>query len=167
MSKLLLQNCLIELEKGVCFMVQHTFKMDLKWGDGRNGSGVLQADKLKSEISIPQEMGGLGIGTNPDEMLLGAAATCYLITLATLLENSKIPVASLSMQAEGIVNVTKGVFTYEKILHKPYVLLDSPTEREKERVMRIAKKAEQTCMISKALKGNVTIESYVQIEQAR
>lgn len=148
-------------------MVQHTFRMDLKWCEGRNGSGVLQATKLKSEISIPQEMGGPGIGTNPDEMLLGAAATCYLITFATLLENSKIRVRSLSMQAEGIVDVTNGIFTYEKILHKPYVLLETVTEREKERVMRIAKKAEQTCMISKALKGNVSIECYVQIEQER
>lgn len=148
-------------------MVQHTFRMDLKWDDGRNGSGALQATKLRSEISIPEEMGGPGIGTNPDEMLLGAAATCYLITFATLLENSEIQVRSLSMQAEGIVNVANGVFTYEKILHKPHVLLESATEREKERVMRIAKKAEQTCMISKALKGNVSIECSVNIEQVR
>ncbi|KOS71721.1 hypothetical protein AEA09_01695 [Lysinibacillus contaminans] len=148
-------------------MVQHTFKMELKWDDGRNGSGVLQATKLRSEISIPQEMGGPGIGTNPDEMLLGAAATCYLITFATLLENSGIKVERLSMQAEGIVDVTNGVFTYEKILHKPHVLLETATEREKERVMRIAKKAEQTCMISKALKGNVSIECSVNIEQVR
>ena len=148
-------------------MARHTFRMDLKWSDGRNGSGVLQAAKLKSEISIPQEMGGPGIGTNPDEMLLGAAATCYLITLATLLENSKIQVESLSMQAEGIVDVTNGVFTYEKILHKPRILLGTATERAKERVIRIAKKAEQTCMISKALNGNVIIESYVQVEQTR
>ena len=149
------------------FMVQHTFRMDLKWDDGRNGSGVLQATKLRSEISIPQEMGGPGIGTNPDEMLLGAAATCYLITFATLLENSGIGVKHLSMQAEGIVDVTNGVFTYEKILHKPHVLLEFATEREKERVMRIAKKAEQTCMISKALQGNVSIECSVNIEQLR
>lgn len=148
-------------------MVQHTFKMDLKWDNGRNGSGVLQATKLKSEISIPQEMGGPGIGTNPDEMLLGAAATCYLITFSTLLENAKIQVESLSMQAEGIVDVTNGVFTYEKILYKPNVLIETLTAHEKERVMRIAKKAEQTCMISKALKGNVTIEAHVHIEQVR
>lgn len=148
-------------------MVRHTFKMDLKWEDGRNGSGILQAAKLKSEISIPQEMGGPGIGTNPDEMLLGAAATCYLITFATLLENAKIYVEGLSMQAEGIVDVTNGVYTYEKILYKPYVLVKTVTNREKERVMRIAKKAEQTCMISKALNGNVSIESYVQLEQER
>ena len=35
-------------------------------------------------------MDGPGIGTNPDEMLLGAAATCYIITLAAMLERSGI-----------------------------------------------------------------------------
>ena len=35
-------------------------------------------------------MDGPGIGTNPDEMLLGAAATCYMITLAAMLERSQI-----------------------------------------------------------------------------
>lgn len=141
--------------------------MDLKWGNGRNGTGVLQATKLKSEISIPQEMGGPGIGTNPDEMLLGAAATCYLITFATLLENAKIEVERLTMQAEGIVDVTNGIFTYEKILYKPNVFIQTVTTHEKEKVMRLARKAEQTCMISKALKGNVIIDVLAHIEQMK
>lgn len=158
--------CIQLLERGY-LMVQHTFKMQLRWGNGRSGSGNLEAAKLQSEISIPKEMGGPGIGTNPDEMLLGAAATCYLITLATLLENSKIQVASLSMQAVGVVDVTNGVFTYEKIIHKPHIVLKNTTEREQKRIHRLAEKAEQTCMISKALKGNVEIEYHIQIEQAR
>lgn len=145
--------------------MQHMFRMNLTWSEGRNGTGRLEATNLKSEISIPQEMEGPGIGTNPDEMLLGAAATCYLITFATLLENSKVPVVSLSMKAEGFVDVTNGVFTYEKIVHKPSVIVENLTEREQRRIQRLAEKAEQTCMISKALKGNVQIECLVQIEQ--
>ena len=139
--------------------------MDLKWNNGRNGSGILQTSKLKTEISIPQEMGGPGVGTNPDEMLLGAAATCYLITFATLLENAKIQIEDLTLEAEGIVDVTNGVFTYEKILYNPSVLIGNLSKREEERILRIAKKAEQTCMISKALKGNVRIEVFMNIER--
>ena len=146
-------------------MTQHIFKMDLKWNNGRNGSGVLQASKLKTEISIPQEMGGAGVGTNPDEMLLGAAATCYLITFATLLENANIQIEDLTLEAAGIVDVTNGVFTYEKIVYYPSVLVGDLSERKEERILKIAKKAEQTCMISKALKGNVSIEIFMNIER--
>jgi len=140
--------------------------MQLKWSEGRNGLGEIAAANLHTSISIPREMNGPGVGTNPDEMLLGAAATCYLITLAALLENSKIEVLDLSMQAEGFVDVTNGVFTYEKIVHRPSMRVQNCSERELKRIYRLAEKAEQTCMISKALKGNVQIECYVQILQA-
>ena len=111
-------------------MVQHLFTMNLQWSEGRNGTGNIVADNLNTKISIPREMNGPGMGTNPDEMLLGAAATCYLITLATLLENSKIAVLDLSMQAEGFVDVTNGIFTYEKIVHKPKIIVQNFSERE-------------------------------------
>lgn len=124
-------------------MVQHKFNMNLTWSEGRNGAGNLTASKLNTKISIPQEMNGPGIGTNPDEMLLGAAATCYLITLSTLLENSKVPVLDLSMQAQGFVDVTNGVFTYEQIVHKPTIVVKDLTEREQRRIHRIAEKAEK------------------------
>ena len=150
--------------KGAVLTVQHQFTMNLSWSQGRNGTGNLTAANLNTIVSIPREMNGPGIGTNPDEMLLGASATCYLITFAALLENSKIPVVALSMEAQGFVDVTDGIFTYEKIVHKPHVKVQQLTEREESRISRLAQKAEQTCMISKALKGNVHIECQLQIE---
>ncbi|MEK5233098.1 SACOL1771 family peroxiredoxin [Lysinibacillus sp. FSL K6-0232] len=144
-------------------MTQHKFTMDLTWAEGRNGAGTIKARHLQTQISIPREMNGPDIGTNPDEMLLGAAATCYLITLAALLENSAIAVHKLAMQAEGFVDVTNGIFTYEKIVHKPCIVVQGLSERLERKIARLAQKAEQTCMISKALKGNVVIECHVQI----
>ena len=63
-------------------------------------------------------MGGPGTGTNPDEMLLGAASTCYLITLAAMLERSDITPDELTLESEATVDVTNNVFTYERIVHK-------------------------------------------------
>jgi peroxiredoxin-like protein len=146
--------------------MQHKFGMNLSWSQGRNGTGNLTSTNLNTIVSIPREMNGPGIGTNPDEMLLGASATCYLITFAALLENAKIPVEALSMESEGFVDVTDGVFTYERIVHKPNVKVPHLPEREENLINRLAQKAEQTCMISKALKGNVQIECHLQIEQA-
>lgn len=106
-------------------------------------------------------MDGPGIGTNPDEMLLGAAATCYLITLAAMLERSQID-AKLDLKSEGLVDVTNGVFTYKAIHH--YVDIDLKN-KDDERARRIAEryayKAEETCMISKALKGNVEVHTHL------
>jgi peroxiredoxin-like protein len=143
--------------------MQHSFHMQLQWDGGRNDVGTLQAERLQTQISIPPEMDGPGIGTNPDEMLLGAAATCYIITLAAMLERAKIQ-ATLKMASEGIVDVTNGVFTYEAIVHNVTIHLTQTTEEIKQRVERLAIKAEQTCMISKALKGNVEIHLNINFE---
>ena len=136
--------------------------MKLDWQGGRNEVGMLAAEKLKTKISIPQEMDGPGVGTNPDEMLLGAAATCYLITLAAMLERARID-ATLSMQSEGIVDVTNGVFTYEEILHDVTIHGLEADEKTREMALKYAHKAEQTCMISKALAGNVDIHLHVNL----
>lgn len=150
----------IELEDGT--MTQHTFTLQTNWTGGRNESGTLQAERLQTAISIPPEMHGPGIGTNPDEMLLGAAATCYIISLAAMLERVNIS-AELSMTSEGIVDVTNGIYTYKQIIHKLSIELAEYTEKNERLATRLAHKAEQTCMISKALKGNVDIKLLLSI----
>ncbi|WP_312476388.1 OsmC family protein [Neobacillus sp.] len=148
-------------------MAEHRFLLKANWPGLRNDVGEIEAGNLKTKVSIPPEMEGPGIGTNPDEMLLGAAATCYIITLAAMMERSGLQKKSLAMESEGIVDVTKGVITYKKIIHRPYVVLKTDaTERDLELARRLAKKAETSCMISRAIQGNVEIELQAKVEVA-
>jgi len=140
-------------------MAEHHFHLKADWPGLRNDVGTIDAGNLRTKISIPPEMDGPGVGTNPDEMLLGAAATCYIITLAAMMERSGLEKEALTMDSVGIVDVTKGVITYKRIIHKPHIVLTSEaTEREKALAQRLAEKAETTCMISRAIRGNVDIE---------
>lgn len=140
-------------------MADHHFYLKADWPGGRNSAGYIEAGNLQTKISIPPGMEGPGIGTNPDEMLLGAAATCYLITLAAMIERAALPLGEMSLESEGIVDVTNGVITYKKIIHKPTVVLDNhATEDAHRKLKKLVEKAEKSCMISRALKGNVEIE---------
>ncbi|TFJ93420.1 OsmC family protein [Lentibacillus salicampi] len=146
-------------------MTQHHFHLKADWPGGRNSSGTIEAGNLQTTISIPPEMDGPGMGTNPDEMLLGAAATCYLITLAAMIERADLPLKEMALDSEGIVDVTNGVFTYEKIIHKPYVALqDSAEEKDYKKLRKLVEKAESDCMISRAVKGNVAMELQADIQ---
>ncbi|WP_066249801.1 OsmC family protein [Neobacillus drentensis] len=148
-------------------MAEHTFHLKASWPGLRNDVGEIEAGNLITKISIPSEMDGPGIGTNPDEMLLGAAATCYIITLAAMMERSGFVKENLTMESEGIVDVTNGVFTYKKIIHRPHVVLKpDAADREVKMAMRLAKKAEASCMISRAIQGNVEIELQAKVEVA-
>ncbi|MED3978817.1 OsmC family protein [Priestia megaterium] len=139
-------------------MAKHHFHLKANWPGGRNEVGTIESGQLKTKISIPPEMDGPGVGTNPDEMLLGAAATCYIITLAAMFERSGIRQEALTMESEAVVDVTNGVFTYEKIIHKPHVIITPELTAQEEKISRLIKKAETSCMISRAIQGNVEIE---------
>src|SRR5690625_7242064 len=105
-------------------MAEHHFYLKADWPGGRNNVGYIDAGKLQTQISIPPEMDGPGIGTNPDEMLLGAAATCYVITLAAMIERANLPLREMSLESEGIVEMENNIITYTKILHKPRGVLE-------------------------------------------
>lgn len=139
-------------------MAKHHFYLQADWPGKRNDIGRIESGNLKTEISIPKEMDGPGAGTNPDEMSAGAA-TCYIITLAPMMERSGLEKESLTMESEAVVDVTGGVFTYEKIIHRPLIRLPKEAaQKEAELAERLAKKAETSCMISRAVQGNVAIE---------
>lgn len=151
-------------------MAEHHFHLKANWPGLRNDVGEIEAGNLKTNVSIPPEMDGPGIGTNPDEMLLGAASTCYIITLAAMMERSHLEKESLTMESEAIVDVTKGVFTYKKIIHRPHLILKADaSEKDYELAIKLAKKAESSCMISRAIKGNVEmdLEAIVEIKSSQ
>ncbi|MFZ7942679.1 OsmC family protein [Neobacillus sp. 19] len=148
-------------------MAEHIFHLKANWPGLRNDVGEIEAANLKTKVSIPPEMDGPGVGTNPDEMLLGAAATCYIITLAAMMERSGLEKVGLTMESEGIVDVTRGVITYKKIIHRPRIVLKpGATEKDVEMAWRLAKKAETSCMISRAVQGNVIVELDATVEIA-
>lgn len=138
-------------------MAEHHFHLRANWPGLRNDVGIIETLNLKTEVSIPTEMDGPGIGTNPDEMLLGAAATCYIITLAAMMERSGVEKESLKMESIGVVDFSNGVVTYKKIIHKPEIILAEGMADKANIVERMTLKAETSCMISRALQGNVVV----------
>jgi peroxiredoxin-like protein len=148
-------------------MAEHRFHVKANWPGLRNDVGEIETANLLTKVSIPPEMDGPGIGTNPDEMLLGAAATCYIITLAAMMERSQLDKVSLTMTSEGIVDVTNGTITYKKIIHRPDIVLKSSVnDGDFKLADKLANKAEKACMISRALQGNVTIDVFPTISAA-
>ncbi|GER67757.1 hypothetical protein BpJC7_28120 [Weizmannia acidilactici] len=148
-------------------MAVHHFHLKADWPGLRNDVGTIDCGNLVAKISIPPEMDGPGVGTNPDEMLLGAAATCYIITLAAMMERSHLEKEQLTMESEGIVDVTNGVFTYKKMIHRPEIVLKpDATDKDIRLAYTLAEKAEKSCMISRAIQGNVELELQAAVKRA-
>ena len=111
--------------------MKHTFNCTAKFTGGYHGVGTIENRNLKSKISIPKEMDGPDIGTNPDEMLLSSAVTCFTITLSSMFERNNIPVEIDYVDASATINNEKQVLTYESITYKVYLISTAQIDEKK------------------------------------
>jgi hypothetical protein len=55
-----------------------SFDVELTWsGAGHEGAGRIQTDDVALDLSGPESMGGRGVGTNPEKLLVCAVSSCY------------------------------------------------------------------------------------------
>ena len=138
-------------------MSQHTFEVRASWRGGLKGKGSTTGPGLEVETSVPASLNGPGVGTNPEELLLGAASTCYLITLAAILERRQIPVVDLKVKSRGVVEFDKGL-RFLEIEHAPTVqLAETASTEQRATIPEILNIAEKACTISNAIRGNVKV----------
>jgi len=130
------------------------FQVELEWsGSGRDGAGRIVTDDLELELSTPASMGGRGLSTNPEELLVCAVASCYAATLVGVLQRSGLPVASVSIDATGAVSGYPGHARFERIVVSP-TIVDGDPGRVHE-YEQAAAAAHDGCFIGRTIAGNV------------
>ena len=133
------------------------FDVELSWvGAGRQGAGAIQTDDLLLELSAPEAMGGRGVGTNPEEMLVCAVSSCFTATLFGVLRHARLPVDSLMIRASGTVTGFPGHARFARIVVTPTILGgDGARQSEYEAA---AGDAHDRCFIGHTLAPDVAYE---------
>ena len=142
----------------------HAFTCEAQWyGTLRHGVGELTAATFSHAFSVPQEMGGAPLGTNPEDLLVASANACYIMTLAALLDAEGVPYGKLSNHTKGIFDLTPQGPVLSALHHTPCVTLT----REARLlfgglVQSCMLQAEANCMVSKALDQSIRMAITVQ-----
>ncbi|WP_176487764.1 OsmC family protein [Candidatus Regiella insecticola] len=123
----------------------------------KEGQGDLAFGLIKTQHSVPQDLGGKGIGTNPEELIVSAAASCFLITLAAIFQFKHVSYQRLEVDSTAEFEVTPRGPKMRAIHHQVKVYMDAKGETVE--VEKHIKEAEEGCMISAALSGNVLISA--------
>lgn len=148
----------------------HTYPVTIQWSGGRDGTGRVSCSNSGTTVplSVGKEYGGLGQGTNPEELLTSAIAACYAMTFGIIAANRRIPVVSLEVDAVGEVEQSGMQFTYRAIKLRPRIALDgSATDEQVALAEDMANKAELYCIVTNAVKGKVTIELEISVSRAK
>lgn len=146
-------------------MMNYTFTVNGEWRGTRNDVGSVGSKGFQTPVSVDTSMKGAGVGTNPDELLIAATQSCYMITLANILTNRRIPYQDMNVRSEGVVSEDGGLH-FESITHYPTVVLDTDaSDEDVEAATKAAYRAEEKCMIGNAVRGQVKLSVHPTIQK--
>jgi organic hydroperoxide reductase OsmC/OhrA len=120
-----------------------------------DGQGELGGSGLRVVHSIPGDLGGRGNGTNPEELLAAASASCAMITLSAIVEASGGGPLRLRCQTAARFESRPSGPVPVSIEHEIQLIPPVPPGLDKEQTAGLV---ERGCMISRALAGNVTVK---------
>lgn len=114
-------------------------RYDVKISAGPSGHAILESP------GVPKP----GDAWSPEQLLMGAVASCFLLTFRVIAQGSKIEYASLEVTGEGVVDRADGVMRFTEIVLRPRLSL--PAGADRVRVERALEKAKRSCLISASL----------------
>lgn len=124
-------------------------------GHARMSGHAESADGLLSlDLAMPQELGGTGQGTNPEQLFAAGYATCFHGSLALVARKMRVD----GSQATVTCAVTIGRDPADGGYRLAAELKVKMPYAEREKVEQIVTQAHQLCPYSKAIAGNVDVK---------
>ena len=125
------------------------FSVEVVWEGGRRTRAYV-AGKHALQIATPPEFRGTDPDLwSPEDAFVAAAASCLALTIAALAEHEELPLADLSVQAEGVIGRREDRrFGFVRI--EQTVTLETEPGREQAARALVAK-AEDGCLVTVSL----------------
>jgi peroxiredoxin-like protein len=134
----------------------HRFPVSIEWQEGRLTT-ARSPGKPDLEVATPPEFkGGIPGVWSPEDLLVGATAACYTVTLLAVAERKGIELLGLKVDGTGHVELRDdGRFGFVAIELVATVEVDATQRQAAERAARYAK---DVCLVSGALDTPVHLE---------
>jgi organic hydroperoxide reductase OsmC/OhrA len=134
----------------------HRYTVRLRGGP--TGHAPATADGLPELATAPPaEFDGPGDAWSPEHLLLAAVETCFLFTLRTVAQASRVEFTACEVAAEGTVDRDGGALKFTEIVLR--VRLGLPPGADRDRARRAVDKAGRACLVSASLATPVRLEA--------
>ena len=132
------------------------FPLSVEWTGGRRVVAKVHG-KAGIAVAPPPEFRGVDPATwSPEDFFVGAAASCLAVTFTGLAERAGLSYAGLEVHGDGVVGGREdGRFGFTRVVLRLVVELDPADE---DRGRELARKAEETCLVSVSLDVPVEVE---------
>jgi peroxiredoxin-like protein len=141
----------------------HEYRINAFGAGGRNG--VVHAEGILPYVSFsaPPEFLGEPARWTPEHFLVAAVASCFVSTFSGIAEKSRLEFASFELDAEGLLGNEDGIWRFTEMKLRPVVTVLK--KEDCDRAIRLLEKAEESCLIARALQFKVDVVPAVKIEE--
>lgn len=120
---------------------------------GRDGRTVTSDGKLDLPLSMPAELGGDGVGTNPEQLFAAGYAACFASAMKLVARKMRIDADDAAVTAEvGLGANGAGGYALDVTLR-----VELPDHIGDEDGARLLETAHQVCPYSNATRGNIPV----------
>ncbi|MED5802464.1 organic hydroperoxide resistance protein [Gordonia sp. Z-3] len=124
----------------------------LATGDGRNGHARTSDGKIDLDLDMPKELGGSGVGTNPEQLFAAGYAACFHSALRLVAGQAGADVSDSSVGARvSLGSNDSGGFELAVELEVILPAVSAPEARQ------LVDKAHEVCPYSNATRGNIEV----------
>ena len=124
----------------------------LATGAGRDGHGRTSDGRLDLDLAVPQDMGGSGEGTNPEQLFAVGYAACFHSALQVVAREAKADISDSAVGSRVHIGPNDaGGFQLAVELEVTLPHLDADTAQQ------LADKAHEVCPYSNATRGNIDV----------
>ena len=106
---------------------------------------------------VPREFGGPGDHWSPEALLIAAVADCFVLTFRAMATPSQITWYALDCDATGTLERVNRSTKFTNI--QLSVRISIPDDMEEDKVLRVLKKTEETCLITNSLNATVGLST--------
>lgn len=130
----------------------------------KDGEYKFSADNLHEiEVAPPKNFGGPGNVWSPEDLFVATVANCFLMTFKAVSNLSKLDWISLECKAEGKLERVDSKLQFTEIILNATLIL--PADGNEERAIRLIHKAEQNCLVTNSIKGEVKLLPNVELNK--
>jgi len=137
------------------------YRVTAWWSSGK--AGLAKSDSAPNAIhfTAPPEFGGLEGRWTPEDLLLGAVASCYTTTFRALADYSELEYLDLGVEVEGTVCKAESGYSFSQIIIRSKLTISN--SQEESRSMRLLHKAKAVCLVARALSIDAVFEATVSV----
>ena len=117
-------------------------------GHGRSSDGALEVD-----LRLPEEMGGHGGGTNPEELFAVGYAACFEGALGTAARRRRQEGGDVAIDSEVMLLPTAD----RRFKLAVTLAVTLPSIADVDEAVSVVREADQLCPYSNAIRGNVDV----------